>query len=345
MDLNNLYKKYNYPGAQKLYLIAKKEGLNYTQKQVSDFTKTQQITQLYTKSVKPSGHILAYNPNSILQMDLIDMSNFSKTNKGITFLLFIIDVFTRKAYAYPLKNKTIQEIEEKINQHFKINGYPSYITSDNEKAFVSHKIQQLLKSHGIFHDKVDKGNHKALGVLDRAVLTIKRAIFKHFTEMKTTKYINELDNIINAYNETPHNSILDMTPNEVAKNKANTEAIQIINHRKFREMKTGSGPKFKVGDIVRVEKLKKTFTRGYDRIFSKNTHTIKNINLNIATLSNNKIIPFRRLKLVPLDQPNDMTDDAIKEAVNEKKSDKRRKRDDRDISNILPNRTRGKQPT
>jgi hypothetical protein len=39
-------------------------------------------------------------------MDLLDMSNYSRQNKGYKWILLAIDTFTIKAYAEKFKNKT-----------------------------------------------------------------------------------------------------------------------------------------------------------------------------------------------------------------------------------------------
>src|SRR5204862_834892 len=49
--------------------------------------------------------------------DLVDMSSMSKENKGIKFLLAVIDVFSKYGWMLPLKNKTgisVSEAFEKI---------------------------------------------------------------------------------------------------------------------------------------------------------------------------------------------------------------------------------------
>ena len=41
------------------------------------------------------------------QADLMDVSNISEHNDGYKFLLVMIDVFSKKAFAVQLKNKTV----------------------------------------------------------------------------------------------------------------------------------------------------------------------------------------------------------------------------------------------
>src|SRR5436305_1975335 len=70
--------------------------------------KTSQIDVLqknkqYIRKVKQFAPIVASLPYSSIQIDLMDMSNYSRLNNGIKYLMCIIDVFSRYAWIYPEK--------------------------------------------------------------------------------------------------------------------------------------------------------------------------------------------------------------------------------------------------
>ena len=61
------------------------------------------------------------NINGIVEIwaaDLIDMQAFSKQNKGIKYLLTIIDVFSKVVRIVPVKQNTGQEIANAIIENF-----------------------------------------------------------------------------------------------------------------------------------------------------------------------------------------------------------------------------------
>jgi hypothetical protein len=77
-DVLLLYKKYNRPGAQKLYLLAKNEGIKTTLKDIKEVlssrSEEQQLKE--TRHTKQSqGHIVSYNPFNRLQLDLFVLKN------------------------------------------------------------------------------------------------------------------------------------------------------------------------------------------------------------------------------------------------------------------------------
>ena len=50
--------------------------------------------------------VVVGGPNQQWQADLVDVSRLKKTNDGTTFLLTVIDVFSKRAWCIPLKNKS-----------------------------------------------------------------------------------------------------------------------------------------------------------------------------------------------------------------------------------------------
>ena len=64
------------------------------------------------------------------------MSNYSKLNKGIKYLMCIIDVYSRYAFVYPLKNKTTIETSKYLNEWLnKINHKVSNVNIDDGNEF------------------------------------------------------------------------------------------------------------------------------------------------------------------------------------------------------------------
>ena len=69
----------------------------------------------------PTTPTLVFGPNEQWQMDLVDMQKLSKWNKGYKYLLTVIDVFSKVAWAEPIKSKSTKEIIpalERVKKHF-----------------------------------------------------------------------------------------------------------------------------------------------------------------------------------------------------------------------------------
>lgn len=59
-----------------------------------------------------------------LQADLAEMQHFKGHNRGYRYILFVIDVFSKRAYAKPLKDKTAKNVTEAMEKIFIEVGEP-----------------------------------------------------------------------------------------------------------------------------------------------------------------------------------------------------------------------------
>ena len=65
-------------------------------------------------------------------------------NRGYKYIFTNIDIFSKYAYAFPLKSKKIQDIKPCFEKILKKNK-PNYIWSDREPAFLSKEMQQFFQ--------------------------------------------------------------------------------------------------------------------------------------------------------------------------------------------------------
>ena len=105
--ITNLYVKNNFPGLEKLYILAQKNNKYITRKEIKDFLESQYNYQLLKVQpiINKPGHIVALFVNELWQMDIFVMQKYSSSNKQYGYLFVIIDVFTRRAGVIPMKKK------------------------------------------------------------------------------------------------------------------------------------------------------------------------------------------------------------------------------------------------
>ena len=101
---------------------------------------------------------------------------------------------------------------------------------------------------------------------ERFIRTLKNKIYKYMTAISKNVYSNELDDIVNEYNNTYHRTIK-MRPVDV---KDNT-------YIHFEKEVDDKGSKFKVGDFVRISKYKNIFAKGYTPNWSEYIFVIKKV--------------------------------------------------------------------
>lgn len=314
------YQEYAYPSARNLYAIMKNSGEKVTQAEIEKVIGEQLVSQLHKKErVKISAHMVAYSENEKWLMDLLDMQNFSHSNKGYRWILIVCDVFTRKGYAVPLKNKNKETVLEALQKIVAEAGVPFKIISDNGSEFINNKVSPYLKKNDIFHETNEVGYHKALGVIDALSRTLKGKIYKGFTHNDNTDWVDELPRIVKGYNNSPHRGLLGFSPNQV---KDHLETIQRLNEWKNQRSKS-MATKFKVGQIVRKKLAKPTFSKGYKRVWSLDTYTITEIKGVNAVLDDDEEVKLNDLQIISKVPVQERAKDEVKIVEQEKRIDRR----------------------
>ena len=294
MDIKKYYEKYNFPNKNKFRSILKKEGVSISTKDLDSFLKKQEVNQIYNEPVKLRGHTVSFEYLDRIEMDILNMENYATQNKGYAYILLIIDIFTRKAWAYLMKKRDEENVK-RVLEEFVNKYHPHIIISDNEKSFLSKDTQEFLGKKHIKHITAEPTDHKALGVIDRVSKTIKIILTKHMHNKHTTKYYTFLPEIIANYNSTPHTSLFGLSPDEAAEPK-NFNLLFNYNLQKGAK-NTTHAQQFEVGDTIRIRNRKGVFERAYDKKYS-DIRKIVSIDKNIAHLDDDTTVNLRRLRKV-----------------------------------------------
>ena len=203
--------------------------------------------------------------DNIWDADLADMQLLNKYHKGIRFLLCVIDIFSKYAWVVRLKDKNGVSIVTAFQSILKqSNRKPNKIWVDKASEFYNASFKKWLRDNDIV--MYPTNNEGKSVVAERFIRTLKSKIYKHMTSISKNVYIDKLDDIVNEYNNTYHNTIK-IKPIDVKDNTyINTD--KEINDK---------DPKFKVGDHVRTSKYKNIFAKGFTPNWSEEVFVIKNI--------------------------------------------------------------------
>ena len=195
--------------------------------------------------------------------DLADMQLLSKYNKGIRFLLCVIDTFSKYAWVVPLKDKKGISIVKAFQITLKqSNRKPNKIWVDKGSEFYNVSFKKWLRDNDIV--LCSTNNEGKSVVAGRFIRTLKSKIYKYMTSISKNVYIDKLDDIVNEYSNTYHTTIK-MKPIDVRDNTYINTNNEINN----------KDPKFKVGDRVRISKYKNIFAKGYTPNWSEEVFVTK----------------------------------------------------------------------
>ena len=219
------------------------------------------------------------------------MQLISKYNKGIRYLLCVIDLFSRYAWVIPLTNKKGESIVEglkKILDDF--NRKPNKLWVDHGSEFYNNKFKKFLKENDI--EMYSTFNEGKSVVAERFIKTLKNKIYKHMTTIGENVYFNDLDDIVKKYNNNTVHSSIKMKPKDVTDDS----------FVEYSEETNKKSPKFKVGDNVRISKYKHIFAKGYTPNWSEEVLVVNKVQ---------NTVPWTYLT-------NDLNDEEIKGSFYEK---------------------------
>ena len=173
------------------------KGSEFISKHFKDFLKRKGIKLYHTENEEKSSVV-------------------ERWNKGIKYLLMVIDVFSKYGWIRGLKDKKTETVSKAFNDIFKRKRKPQMLWTDKGSEFISKHFKDFLKREGInlYHTE----NEEKSSVVERWNKAIKNRMWKMFTVNNNTVYWDKLDKLVNDYNNSRHSSIK-MTPVEASKKK------------------------------------------------------------------------------------------------------------------------------
>ena len=263
---------------------------NYPQVNEKEIDKTLSASDVYTKYKqysKPRKYSPIYvrNKRELFQCDLISFTqnDLPQENDGFKHLFTTIDVFSKMAWVYPIRDKrceTVLSCFKDILQ--KCGKKPQKVQTDRGTEFICKTFEKYFRDEMIFH-YLSYSDRKC-PVIERFNLTIQQLIYKLMEYKSTSRWIDCIDQAMEIYLNRKHNTIK-MTPLEAEKLKNEKEVRR--NLFKFFNKNSREKPqkqKFKVGDKVRVWKYHRTFKRGYDSNFTDEYFTIYKVLKNLPVI-------------------------------------------------------------
>ena len=202
--------------------------------------------------------------DNIWGVDLADMQSLSRKNKGIKYLLCVIDLYSKYAFVIPLKDKKGISIVNAFNKIIKqSNRKPNKIWVDQGGEFYNNVFEKWLSDNDInMYSTYNEG--KSI-IAERFIRTLKNKLYKDMTPTGKNVYYDVLDDVVHKYNNTKHSTIK-MKP------------IDVKNYKRYIDENNEKDSKFKVGDRVRISRYKNIFAKGYAPNWSSEIFIVNKIN-------------------------------------------------------------------
>ena len=210
------------------------------------------------------------------------MQSLGRKNKGIKYLLCVIDLFSKYAFVVPLKDKKGISITNAFNKKIKqSNRKPNKIWVDQGIEFSNCDFKKWLSDNDIeMYSTYNKGKSV---VAERFIRTLKNKLYKDMAATGKNVYYNVLDNVVSKYNNTKHSTI-------------KTKPIGVKNNKRvYIDEHIEKDSRFKVDDRVRISKFKNIFAKGYTPNWSKEIFIFDKINDTVPYTYNIKDLMVKKL--------------------------------------------------
>ena len=187
------------------------------------------------------------------------MTYLADQHDGFRYLLTVIDVFSKYAFAVAFKKKDAKSVVEAFEKVLAEGRKPLKLQIDKGKEFVNESFLAKLRAKGIQYYTSQNEDVKC-SVVERFNRTLKTKMWKYFTHRNTYRFIDVLSDMIYSYNRSYHRTI-GRAPADVS--TENADDVRKIKYGGNDNNSINSKNKFKIGDLVRISKTRRTFEKEY----------------------------------------------------------------------------------
>lgn len=298
--IKEIQKNYNYPGAATLIKLMKEAHPDIGSGKVKEFLNSDIGTQLtqVKQQKKGEGHITATFPNDWWQFDIFDLSRYEKNNDGYKYIFACVDVFTRKAYLEPMKNKDSYASYEAFSKILQRSGVkPHAMLSDQDRAFLQGAFEKFANKENIVLNTNALKDHHAMGIIDNYAKRLKGILTKIFLRQGNTDWVDILQKVVDVENKKKTSALGNIAPAE-AETADNKESILKLNLEK-QQQGNGTVSDLKEGDMVRKTTLKTGIPKGTDPRWSDGLFRVTGSNGNTIFLNDGSKFTRSDLLKVP----------------------------------------------
>ena len=176
-----------------------------TQKNIKIF-----INEIYSKGPKKNyatNKTNVYQIDDVWSLDILHLKNYGpENNRNYTYVLVVIDNFSKFGWTKPPENKNAQTIKDSLGKLL-INSKrkPNLIESDRGREFYSNTFQDFLNKNNMKLYSRDSSYGAVFA--ERFNRTIRDLLKKIVFEQGDAKWIDILPTITKQYNNKVHSSI------------------------------------------------------------------------------------------------------------------------------------------
>ena len=199
----------------------------------NDIDKILNRSDIYTRfrrhrRPKKYSPVFVYKRRELFQSDVVFFTNkdLVDANNGFKYLFTTIDVFSKKAWVYPLKQNTCKNIMNCFQDILsKCGEQPERLNTDRGSEMICKSFRDYLKQKQIHHYL--SYSLRKCPVIERFNLTIQNLLYRIMAQNRSYKWTKFLDNAMEIYLNRKHRTIK-MSPIEGDKKKTSLSLENIF---------------------------------------------------------------------------------------------------------------------
>lgn len=195
-------------GMVQFYKYVATKFINITREDIYNYLQTKGFFQM-TQNIKKRTNkpIVAKYNNQTWAIDLIDLNEHVKANKGWRYIMTIVDIFSRKVWLKKLKQKEANETKDALEQLINELGIkPKYVMQDNGTEWLG-EFEIYCKENNIKQLFTRSYSPEANGVVERMNKEIRKIIRAFFVRNYNTIWHSILDKVQDNKNQTYNQSV------------------------------------------------------------------------------------------------------------------------------------------
>ena len=205
--LRDLNEELGFPGADALYIAAKRRRIQATRAQARELTQQNERKQVLAQRQPSTGKTATESIDSRWMADLLirrpDNNRFKPQ-----YALICVNLFDRYLHAQVINSKQPAAIRGAFEQIFaEAEQLPRTITTDAGTEFTSQQVVDYVTSRGVILRTKDALDRNGVAVVDRAIGLIRRKI----AELKGTQpasWAGLVEKAVSILNKTPKEQVL-----------------------------------------------------------------------------------------------------------------------------------------
>ena len=193
--------------SKKTYNMIYERHIGITQDEVKKYVRNCP-TCIRNTSIKEKTDItpvVSDGPLQHIQIDLVDFLSYAEHNDGYSYVLTMIDIFSRYVWAIPLCDKEGGTIHTELLKFFMNFGPVTKLQADNGSEFITTVLKHTCEVFGIKLVHGRARHPQSQGKIERFNQTLGRHLTKMmWDEVEKVQWIDILPSFIIAYNKVSH---------------------------------------------------------------------------------------------------------------------------------------------